>query len=69
MFVNKQIPSFCKLYSFYEDIPEVILDETDVDSYFYRNIFGIPSPSIETCELAEAPTKNHFQKNCSSFAI
>ena len=32
MSVKKQIPSFCKLYSFYEEIPEVFLDETDVDS-------------------------------------
>ena len=30
----------CKLYSLYEEIPEV-LDETDVDSYFYHNILDI----------------------------
>ena len=34
MSVKKQIPSLCKLYSFYEGIPEEFLDETDVDSYF-----------------------------------
>ena len=39
MSVKKQIPSLCKLYSFYEEIPEEFLDETDVDSYFYHNIF------------------------------
>ena len=32
MSVKKQIPSLCKLYSFYEEIPEVFLDEIDVDS-------------------------------------
>ena len=39
MSVKKQIPNLCKLYSFYEEIPEEFLDETDVDSYFYHNIF------------------------------
>ena len=34
---KKQIPSLCKLYSFYEEIPEEFLDETDVDSYFHHN--------------------------------
>ena len=31
----------CKFYSVYEEIPEDFLDETDVDSYFYRNILDI----------------------------
>ena len=39
MSVKKQFPSLCKLYSFYEEIPEEFLDETDVDSYFHHNIF------------------------------
>ena len=34
MSVKKQTTSFCKLYSFYEEIPEEFLDETDVDSFF-----------------------------------
>ena len=41
MSVKKQIPSVCKLYSFYKEIPQEFLDETDVDSYFYHNIFDI----------------------------
>ena len=32
MSVKKQNPSLCKLYSFYEELPEDFLDETDVDS-------------------------------------
>ena len=32
MSVKKQIPSLCKLFSFYEEVPEEFLDETDVDS-------------------------------------
>ena len=39
--VKKQIPSLCEFYSFYEEIPEEILDETDVDSYFSHNIHDI----------------------------
>ena len=41
MSVKKKIPSLCKVYSFYEEIPEEFFDETDVDSYLYKNIFGI----------------------------
>ena len=41
MSVKKQIPSLCKLYSFYEEIPDEFLDETDVDSFFYHHIFDI----------------------------
>ena len=39
--VKKQFPSLCKPYSIYDEIPEEFLDETDVDSYFYHNIFDI----------------------------
>ena len=61
MSVKKQIARLCKLSSLHEEIPEEFSDETDVDSYFYHNIFlTIPSPSIEQCELAEAPTKKSF---------
>ena len=39
MSVKRQIPSLCKFFSFYEEIPEEVLDETDVDSCFYHNSF------------------------------
>ena len=41
MSTKKQIPSLCKLYSVYEEIPEDFLDKTDVDTYFYHNILDI----------------------------
>ena len=41
MSVKNQNPSLCKLYSFYEEIPEDFLDDTDVDSNCQRNIFVI----------------------------
>ena len=68
MSVKKQFPSLCKLYSFYEEIPEEFLDETDVDSYFYHNIFDFSQSQCQ-CKLAGPPTKNHSQSSCSSFAI
>ena len=41
MSTKKQIFSLCKIYSVYEQILEKVLDETDVDSYFYHNILDI----------------------------
>ena len=41
MSTKKQSYSLCKLYSVYEEIPEELLDGTDVDSYFYHNILDI----------------------------
>ena len=41
MSVKKQIPSFSKLYTIYEEVPESFLDATDVDSCFYHNILDI----------------------------
>ena len=31
MSVKKQILSFCKIYSFYEEIPEKFMDEIGID--------------------------------------
>ena len=46
MSLKKQIASLCKLFSFYEEVPGEFLDETDLDSYFYQNIFDIsPVPA------------------------
>ena len=38
---KKQIFSLCKFYSVYKENPEIFLEETNVDSYFYRNILDI----------------------------
>ena len=47
MSVKKQIPGLCKLYSFYKEIPEEFLDETDVESFFSTTFLTFSSPSIE----------------------
>ena len=41
MSVKKQIPSLSNLYTIYKEVPEIFLDETDVDGYFYNNILDI----------------------------
>ena len=60
MSVKKQIPSLCKLYSFYEEIPEEFLDETDVDSYFYHNIFDISQSQHRIVRVSRGSNKNSF---------
>ena len=60
MSVKKQIPSLCKLYSFYEEIPEEFLDETDVDSYFYHNIFDISQSQHRIVRVSRGSNKKSF---------
>ena len=58
--IKKQIPSLCKLYSFYEEIPEVFLDETDVDSFFYHNIFEISQSQHRIVRVSRGSNKISF---------
>ena len=60
MSVKKQIPSLCKLYSFYEEIPEEFLVETDVDSYFYHNIFDISQSQHRIVRVSRGSNKKSF---------
>ena len=60
MSVKKQIPSLCKLYSFHEEIPEEFLDETDVDSYFYHNIFDICQSQHRIVRVSRGSNKKSF---------
>ena len=57
---KKQIPSLCKLYSFYEEIPEEFLDETDVDSCFYHNIFDISQSQHRIVRVSRGSNKKSF---------
>ena len=59
MSVKKQIPSLCKLFSFYEEIPEEFLDETDVVSYFY-NIFDISESQHRIVRVSRGTNKKSF---------
>ena len=64
MSVKEQIPSLCKLYSVYEKIPEDFLDETDVDSYFYHNIFDISQSQHRIVRVS-----NGYNKKSSTFKL
>ena len=60
MSVKKQIPSLCKLYSFYEETPEEFFDETDVDNYFYHNIFDISQSQHRIVRVSRGSNKKSF---------
>ena len=67
MSVKKQIPSLCKLYSIYEELPEEFLDETDVDSYFYHNIFDISQSQHQIVRFSRGSNKKSFAINLFQF--
>ena len=60
MYVKKQNPSLCKLYSFYEERPEDSSDETDVDRYFYHNIFDICQSQHRIVRVSRGANKKSF---------
>ena len=60
MSVKKQIPSLCKLCSFYEEIPEEFLDETDVHIYFYHNTFDISQSQHRIVRVSGGSNKQSF---------
>ena len=60
MSTKKQISSLCKLYSVYEEIPEELLDETDVDSCFYHNIFDISQSHHQIVRVTKGSNKKFF---------
>ena len=50
----------CKLYSVYEELPEELLDETDVDSYFYHNILDISQSHHRIVRVSKVSNKKSF---------
>ena len=60
MSVKKQLPSFCKFCSFYEEIPEEFLDKTDIDSYFYHNISDIPQSQRRIVRVSRGSNNKSF---------
>ena len=50
----------CKLYSVYEEIPEELLDETDVDSYFYHNNLDVSQSHHRIVRVSKGSNKNSF---------
>ena len=60
MSTRKQICSLCKLYSVYKEIPEDVLDETGVDSYFYHNILDISQSHHRIVRVSKGSNKKSF---------
>ena len=60
MSVEKQIPSLCKLYSFYGEIPEEFLDETDAYSSFYQYRFDISQSQHRIVRFGRGSNKKSF---------
>ena len=67
MSVKQQIPSLRKFYSSYEEKPEQFLDETDVDSYFYHNIFDISQSQHRIVRLSRGCIKKSVAIKLSQF--
>ena len=57
---KKQLSSLCKIYSVYEEIPEEILDGTDVDSYFYHNILDVSQSHNRIVRVSKGSNKKSF---------
>ena len=60
MSTKKQSSTLCKLYSVYEEKPEEFLDETDVDSYIYHNIFDILQSHHRIFRVSKGSNKKSF---------
>ena len=60
MSAKKQIPTRCKLYSFYEEIPEEFFDETDVNSSFNHSIFDISQSRHRIVRVSRSSDKKSF---------
>ena len=60
MFTKKQIYSLCRLYSKPEEIPEELVDETDVDSYLYQNILDISQSHHRIVCVSKGSNKKSF---------
>ena len=60
MSTEKQISSLCKLYSIYEELPEEILDKTEVDSYFYHKILVISQSHHRINRVSKRSNKKSF---------
>ena len=60
MSTKKQTSNLCKLFSVYDEIPEKILEETDVDSYFYHNVFAISQSHHRIARVGKGSNKKSF---------
>ena len=67
MSAKRQFPSLCKLCSFYEEIRDEFLDETDVDGYFYHNIFDTFQSRHRIVRVSKGSNKKIFESKFFQF--
>ena len=60
MSTKKQISSLSKLFSVFEEIPEEVLDEADVDSYFFHNILDFSQSHNRIVRVSKGSNKKSF---------
>ena len=60
MSTKKQISSLCKVNLVYAEIPEEILDKTDVEYYFYQNILDISQSHHRIVRVSKGANKKSF---------
>ena len=65
--LKKQLPTLSKLYSIYEEIPEDLLDEADIDSYFYHSNLNITKKENRLVRLSKTSNKNSFNLKVFKF--
>ena len=64
---KNQLPTLSELYSIYEEIPEDLLDEADIDSYFYHCILNITKRENRLVRLSKTSNKNSFHLKVFKF--
>ena len=67
MSTKKQFSSLCKLYSIYEEKPEKVLDETDIDSYIFHNILDISQSHNRIVRVSKGSNKKSFASKVFHF--
>ena len=60
MSIQKQVPSLSKLYTINEEVSESFLDETDVDSYYYRNVLDMALIDNRSVQVSKGSNKKTF---------
>ena len=58
--IKNQLPTLSKLYSIYEEAPEELMDEADIDSYFYHSVLNITKKENRLVLLSNTSNKKSF---------
>ena len=57
--IKNQLPTLSKLYSIYEETPEDLLDEADIDSFFYHSILNNTEKENRLVRLSKTSNKTY----------